>query len=158
MEESTQIHERIENLPMKSVWRRNRKWIIVCQAYSCDTKTRWQAASSADIRLFPLPVLAWARQRPAEGQTGFESTNGVGGNGREANEWRRERRTTEVCVLVTQSRLDPQRERGVGCTKRPKQSLIRHREVRRFVNRRLMGLRNEAIGSFGLTNKLWEQK
>lgn len=61
---------------------------------SRSSETCWRTASSTDTRLFPFPVLACVRQRPEEGHTGFESTNGGGGG----NE-RRERWTTEVCVF-----------------------------------------------------------
>ena len=76
-------------------------WIIVSQAYPCYTTTWWQAASSTDTRLFPLPVLARARQGPAEGQTGFESTNGVGGNGREGMKEAWETDNRGLCVGKT---------------------------------------------------------
>lgn len=45
-------------------------------------KTWWYATSSADTRLFPLPVLTSARQGPPQGQLRFESTNAVGGHDR----------------------------------------------------------------------------
>lgn len=45
-------------------------------------QTWWYATSSADTRLFPLPVLAGARQGPPQGQLRFESANAVGGHDR----------------------------------------------------------------------------
>lgn len=92
------------------------------------TETWWQVASSIDTRLFPLPVLAWARQRPAEGQTGFESTNGVGGNSGEGMKeaWEMDNRGLCVGNTVTSRQTEGERERkrGVWCIKRQKQSLM----------------------------------
>lgn len=82
---------------------------MTSQAFS-SAKTWRHVTSSTDTRLFPLPVLAWTLQRPAWGQLSFESTNAEGRAWQ--REWkRREKCTTEACVLVTHSRPD-RRERG----------------------------------------------
>lgn len=123
IEDNIQTHEYTENLPVQNL-------ISVTQALSCYTKTWSQVASSTDTRLFPLPVLARARQRPAEGQTGFESTNGVGGDGREGMKEAWEMHNRGLCVGSTVTSGQTER-RGVWCIKTQKQSLMWGRKVRR---------------------------
>ena len=115
-------------------------WIIVSQAFSLYAKTWWQVASSTDTRLFPLPVLARARQRPAEGQPGFESTNAVGGHGREGMKEAWEMHNRGLCVgnPVTSG----QTERGS----------MAHKEAETKSNARQKSEEECWSESFGLTN------
>ncbi len=93
------LMNKLKICPLKSWFDVNSTpWIIASPAFSCSAEAWRRAASSTDTRLFPLPVLAWARQRPAEGQPGFESTNAVGGHGGEGMKEAWEMHNRGLCV------------------------------------------------------------